>query len=260
MIQRSRTYSTKANYSPKEWALRQDLSLAYRLASHFNWTDLIYTHISARSLDDSDHFLLNPFGLHFHEVTPSNLVRISYSGEIISPEGYPINPTGYILHSAIHEQLPHAGAVIHLHTLSGMAISALQEGILPLTQHAAIIYDEIAYHDYEGMLLDKNEQARIIDNIGNKKILILRNHGFLTIGKNIQEAFSLMYHLEVVAKTQLAILSMGRPINQIDSTICKKTAGQSTRKDLKDFNLEWEAFKRLLAPDPTLSGFKKINS
>ncbi len=151
---------TNTYFSAEEWKVRSDLAASYHLAAFFGWTDLIYTHISARVPAEEGCYLINPFGLHFHEVTPENLVKVNLDGEILEPTEYGVNPAGLVVHSAIHAARPDIGAIVHLHTITGMAVAALQDGLLPLSQHACHFYGKIAYHDYEGIAVYEDEKER----------------------------------------------------------------------------------------------------
>jgi ribulose-5-phosphate 4-epimerase/fuculose-1-phosphate aldolase len=241
MGQISRAYLTE-----EEWQTRCDLATAYNLASLFQWTDLIYTHISARIPGQENNFLINPFGLHFHEVTPENLVKINLEGEILSKSDYGINPAGLIIHSAIHSARPDVGAIVHLHTINGMAVSALQDGLLPISQPACHFYGKIAYHEYEGIAVHGDEKARLVKDLGTKNVMILRNHGFLTAGMDVAEAFTMMYTLEKAAQVQVTSLSMGLPIVVPSEAVCEKVVKDTGQRGIKDVNIEWDALKRLL--------------
>jgi ribulose-5-phosphate 4-epimerase/fuculose-1-phosphate aldolase len=229
-----------------EQKIRIELAKAYHLAAKFNWTDLIYTHISARVPDEEGHFLINPFGLQFHEVTPENLVKVDYDGNIKSETNFTVNKAGFNIHSAIHQGRPDLNSIVHLHTDNGIAVSSLQEGLIPITQHACHFYNKIAYHDYEGIVLESSEKQRILEKLQDKKIMILRNHGFLTAGSSIAEAFTLMYTLEKAASVQVNILSMGRPVNIIPEDIVKKVAKHHDEFGIKSTELEWNAMIRSL--------------
>lgn len=241
-------FFSKDYYSSEEWKARVDLAAAYQLASLFQWTDLIYTHISARVPSEKDTFLINPFGLHFHEITPENLVKVSLDGKILSDTPYGINPAGLVIHSAIHEARNDIGAVVHLHTINGMSIAALKDGLLPISQHACHFYGKIAYHDYEGIAVHANEKKRLVKDLGNKNTMILRNHGFLTAGQNIAEAFTSMWTLEKAAKVQIATFSMGLPVIVPAMEVCEGVVEDTGKRGIKECEMEWQALKRLL-PD-----------
>ncbi len=249
--------TSKAYFTEEEWQTRCDLATAYNLASLFHWTDLIYTHISARIPGQENRFLINPFGLHFHEVTPENLLKINLEGEIFSKSDYGINPAGLVIHSAIHSARPDVGAIVHLHTVNGMAVAALQDGLLPISQHACHFYGKIAYHEYEGIAVHNDEKSRLVRNLGTKKVMILRNHGFLTAGLNIADAFTMMYTLEKAAQVQITSLSMGLPVVVPSEEVCEKVVKDTGLRGIKNAETEWQALKRLL---PNKQEKKEVNT
>lgn len=189
--------------STEEWQVRVDLAAAYRLVAHFGWDDLIFTHLSARVPGGDHHFLINPYGMMFHEITASSLVKVDHEGTVVADNGYGVNPAGFTIHSAIHMARPEAGSVMHLHNHAGTAVSAQKAGLLPITQTAMLVHPRIAYHDYEGVALNLDERERIVSDLGDKDIMILRNHGTLTIGRTVPEAFTLMYFLENACEKQI---------------------------------------------------------
>lgn len=199
----------KDRVSAEEWKIRVDLAAAYRLVAHYGWDDLIFTHLSARLPGPEHHFLLNPYQLMFEEVTASSLVKVDVDGNPVEPSPFITNPAGFTIHSAIHMAREDAHAVIHLHTPHGQAVSAHGEGLLPLTQTAMLIRDEVAYHDYEGVAVDLDERGRIVADLGVKGAMLLRNHGTLTVGENVGEAFVRMYFLERACEAQILALSAG---------------------------------------------------
>jgi ribulose-5-phosphate 4-epimerase/fuculose-1-phosphate aldolase len=201
--------SLQGKVSAEEWKIRVDLAAAYRLVAHHGWDDLIFTHLSARIPGPEHHFLLNPYNLMFEEVTASSLVKVDMNGLPVEPSPFITNPAGFTIHSAIHMAREDAHAVIHLHTPHGQAVSAHSEGLLPLTQTAMLIRDEVAYHDYEGVAVDLDERARIIADLGSKGAMLLRNHGTLTVGETVGEAFVKMYFLERACQAQILALSAG---------------------------------------------------
>jgi ribulose-5-phosphate 4-epimerase/fuculose-1-phosphate aldolase len=192
-----------------EWKIRVDLAAAYRLVAHYGWDDLVFTHLSARIPGPEHHFLLNPYNLMFEEVTASSLVKVDMDGHAVDPTPFITNPAGFTIHSAIHMARPDAQAVIHLHTPHGQAVSAHGEGLLPLTQTAMLIRDEVAYHDYEGVAVDLDERERIVADLGDKGAMLLRNHGTLAVGDNVGEAFVRIYFLERACQAQILALSAG---------------------------------------------------
>ena len=238
--------SSYQGFSSVEWEMRQELAVAYQLAALFQWTDLIYTHISVRIPNEEDAFLINPFGLHFHEVTPENLIKVSTEGEILSQTSYPVNRAGLVVHSALHTARPDIQAVVHLHTVNGMAIAAMEQGLLPISQHACHFYGKIAYHDYQGIAVYDDEKEHLIQNLGDKNVMILRNHGFLTAGGSLAEAFTAMHTLEKAAQVQIAALSMGQKLSLPPHEVCQKVVRETGKHNIKNAKIEWEALKRLL--------------
>lgn len=207
------TSSFRHQVSDAEWQARVDLAACYRLAVQFRWTDHIYTHFSARVPGDADHFLINPFGYTFDEVTASNLVKVDLDGNIVTDiTGVGINNAGYIIHSAIHAGKPEYTCVLHTHTPAGIAVSAQQDGLLMLSQHAARFFNRVAYHDYEGFAVDVDERQRLVDDLGDNRVMVLRNHGLLAAGTSIPEAFQELHFLERACAAQLAAQSAGAPL------------------------------------------------
>jgi ribulose-5-phosphate 4-epimerase/fuculose-1-phosphate aldolase len=199
----------KDKVSEEEWKTRVDLAAAYRLVAHYGWDDLIFTHLSARVPGPEHHFLLNPYQLTFEEITASSLVKVDMNGHPVGETPFITNAAGFTIHSALHMAREDAHAVIHLHTPHGQAVSAHSEGLLPLTQTAMLIRDEVAYHDYEGVAVDLEERERIIADLGDKGAMLLRNHGTLTVGETVGEAFLKMYFLERACEAQILALSAG---------------------------------------------------
>jgi len=186
----------KSQVTNEEWSLREDLAAAYRLVANYGWDDMVFTHLSARVPGPEEHFLLNPFGILFEEVTASSLVKIDLDGEIVLDNGYQVNAAGFTIHSAIHAAREDAMAVMHLHTDSGVAVSCMEEGLLPLNQHAMFVYHDVAYHDWEGVALNLDERERLVADIGDKHLMMLRNHGTLAVGGSIASCFMRLYYLE----------------------------------------------------------------
>lgn len=233
----------EAGLSGAECRAREELAFCYRLAARLGWTDLIYTHISMR-IPGTEHFLINQFGLLFEEITPENLVRIDLTGNVIAPADARINLAGYVIHGAIHEAKREVACLIHTHSKAGMALSALDCGLLPLTQHACRFYNRIAYHEYEGIVLSEGERPRLIKDLGNKRVMILKNHGFLTAGRTVGEAFTLMFFLEKAASAQLAAQSTNQPLTILSQEVAEHTALQFGDDSCPAGQLEWEALKR----------------
>lgn len=204
------TASVQQRVSPEEWEVRVKLAAAYQLAALFRWTDHIYTHFSARVPGPDEHFLINAFGLLFDEITASNLVKVDVDGTIIDdPLNLGINQAGYVIHSAIHRARPDLKAVLHTHTRDGAAVSAQRGGLLPLSQHALGFYSRVKYHEYEGVALDLDEQERLVADLGDSNIFILRNHGLLTGGISVEHAFRELHGLERACNIQIAAQAGG---------------------------------------------------
>nr|WP_295373630.1 class II aldolase/adducin family protein [uncultured Sphingosinicella sp.] len=201
--------SLEGKVSDEEWKIRVDLAAAYRLIAFYGWDDLIFTHLSARVPGPQHHFLLNPYNLMFDEVTASSLVKVDTNGNPVEPSPFITNPAGFTIHSAVHMARPDAGAVIHLHTPHGQAVSAHSDGLLPITQTAMLIRSEVAYHDYEGVAMDLEERERIVADLGDKSAMLLRNHGTLALGETVGEAFLKIYYLERACEAQILALSAG---------------------------------------------------
>jgi ribulose-5-phosphate 4-epimerase/fuculose-1-phosphate aldolase len=202
--------SLKGKVSEDEWKVRVDLAALYRLAAREGWDDMIYTHISARVPGPEHHFLVNPYGYFFEEITASSLVKVDLEGNILQETPYFINPAGFTIHSAIHAAREDAHFVVHLHTDQGVAVSAQAEGLLPLTQHALVALPGLAYHDYEGIALNLDERERLVADLGDKSVMLLRNHGTLAVGSTAAAAWNAIFFLERACKQQVMALSIGR--------------------------------------------------
>lgn len=202
--------SLRGRVSEDEWRVRVDLAALYRLAALEGWDDLIFTHISARVPGPEHHFLINPFGVYFEEVTASSLVKVDLEGNVVMEGPYGINAAGYVIHSAVHGAREDARFVIHLHTDQGVAVSAQAEGLLPLSQHALVVLPHLAYHDYEGIALNLDERERLIRDLGDKSLMMLRNHGTLATGATASSAWIALFHLERACRMQVLALSAGR--------------------------------------------------
>ncbi len=201
--------------SAQEWALRVDLAAAYRLVAAYGWSDLIFTHISARIPGPEHHFLINPYGLMFDEITASSLVLIDMNGDKLRDSPFPINPAGFTIHSCIHAVREDAGCVLHTHSRAGVAVSAQRAGVLPLSQQSSLVLTSLAYHDYEGIALNPDEKPRLQASLGKARYLMLRNHGLLTVGRSIPEAFLNMYTFENTCRIQIDAQSGGAELNYI---------------------------------------------
>ena len=204
-----------AGMTPEEWHLRVDLAAAYRLAAIYGWTDLNNTHFSARLPGLEHHFLLNPFGLLFDEITASSLIKVDQAGNILGDSDYPANPAGFNIHGAIHMAVPKAQCIIHTHSRFGTAVAMQQHGLLPASQKALTVLGWVAYHDFEGPALSADERPRIVSDLGDRTILILRNHGLLTVGATVGEAFVWMYRIETACRMQIDALSGGGALSPL---------------------------------------------
>jgi ribulose-5-phosphate 4-epimerase/fuculose-1-phosphate aldolase len=241
------TPSVRDRVTMEEWETRVDLAACYRLAAHYRMTDLIYTHISARVPGPEHHFLINAFGLLWNEISASTLVKVTLDGEIVDdPTGSGINRAGYVIHSAVHRARSDIQCVMHTHTAAGIAVSAQEPGLLPISQHAMRFTNSIGYHDYEGLALELDEQARLVRDLGSHKAMILRNHGLLTCGESIPEAFDLMYYLERACQTQINAGAGGVKLKVPPREVAEKTAAQFKGLPYKQKRTEWKAHLRML--------------
>ena len=240
--------SIKDTVSAEEWAIRVDLAAAYRLVALYGWDDLIFTHLSARIPGPEHHFLINPYNLMFEEMTASALVKIDVEGKPVLPTPYIVNAAGFVIHSAIHMGRDDAMAVMHLHTSSGQAVAAQSEGLMPITQTAMLIRDQVAYHHYEGVATDLEERERLVEDLGTKDAMILRNHGTLTVGSSVAQCFIKMYFLERACDAQIKALSAGvAGLNAPPQGTPEKAAGQgSTGLGMVADRLAWPALLRKL--------------
>ena len=210
--------SLKDQVSPVEWQLRVDLAACYRLVAAYGWSDLIFTHISARIPGPEHHFLINPYGMLFEEVTASSLIKIDQQGEKLSESPHPVNRAGFVIHSAVHAVREDAGCVLHTHTRAGVAVSAQACGVLPISQQSTFVLASLGYHTYEGVALHDAEKPRLQADLGQANHLMLRNHGLLVVGSSIAEAFLLMYNFESTCQIQLAAQA-GGPLTEVDPRI-----------------------------------------
>jgi len=201
--------SLKGKVSDEEWAVRVDLAAAYRLVSRYGWEDLVFTHISARVPGTEDQFLINPYGLFFDEITASSLVKIDQMGRKLESSPFDVNAAGFIIHSAIHGARHDARCVLHTHTANGVAVSTQRAGLLPISQHSLFVLNSVGYHEFEGPALDEDEKPRLVADLGDNRCLILRNHGLLTVGETVADAFVNMYYLEASCQIQVRAQSGG---------------------------------------------------
>jgi ribulose-5-phosphate 4-epimerase/fuculose-1-phosphate aldolase len=245
----------------REWALRLRLAAAYRAVDHFGWSELTANHISLRVRDQPAEFLINPYGLLYSEITASNLVRIDAEGNVLTATDYPINPAGFNIHAALHLARADAHCVLHVHTVSGMAVSCLADGLLPLTLEGTDFHDRIGYHDFEGPSLEVNERERIGQALGDRNIaLVLRNHGLVTIGETVDSAFLRMYRLLLACEVQLRVMMTGQRFTQISTPTLEKSAQRHEwffrigpgGRQIGHGELDFSAVMRLMAKiDPT---------
>jgi len=239
--------SLRKRVSEAEWETRVELAACYRLAAAYRMTDMIYTHISARVPGTDNHFLINAYGMLFDEITASSLVKVTLDGAILEDEtGLGINQAGYVIHSAVHGARHDVGCVMHSHAGAGLAVAAQKEGLLPLTQHAMRFTGCLSYHDYEGIALELDERARLIRDLGSNNAMILRNHGLLTCGPTVHDAFDLMAHLERACQAQVAAMAGNAELVMPPAAVALKVAAQFARPGRKAPANAWAALLRLL--------------
>lgn len=240
--------SMRSKVSEAEWQARIDLAACYRLIALFGMNDLIYNHATARVPGEEGHFLINAYGYAYEEVTASSLVKIDLDGNVIqdSATGYGINRAGFVIHSAVHRARKDVGCVIHTHSPAGMAVSALECGLLPITQNA-MFFGQVGYHDYEGPAVDLDEQKRLVRDLGTSAALVLRNHGLLTAGSTVCEAFVVMHWLEKACQAQVMAMSCQSPMNKVPENVVKLTNDRyAPGQRRKITELEWPAMLRML--------------
>jgi ribulose-5-phosphate 4-epimerase/fuculose-1-phosphate aldolase len=241
--------SLKDRVSPEEWQARVDLAALYRIVAMYGWDDLVFTHISARVPGPEHHFLINPYGYLFEEMTASMMVKVDLDGKIVDPSPFRINPAGFTIHSAIHAAREDAHWVMHLHTDQGVGVSAQPNGLLPISQHASLIINTLAYHDYEGVALDLDERERIVKDMGENNLLMLRNHGTLAVGDTAGGCFTRMFYLERACKMQI-MAQAGGEVSPIGDNVLGKARGRtgggvgSSRPGMQ--SLVWPALLRKL--------------
>ena len=243
--------SIKATCSPEEWAARVELAACYRLVHHFRMTDMIYNHITVRVPGRHDQFLINPYGVMYKDMTASGMVKIDLEGRLVEPSPWPVNEAGFVIHSAIHAARHDVYCVLHTHTKAGVAVSCLEEGLLPLNQFALQFHNRLAYHDYEGIALDLAERARLVDDLGDKWSMILRNHGLLTCGKTVGSAFNRMFYLNQACEVQIAAQSAGKI--RLPSPAVQEHTAQQFERESNIIEMEWQSLLRLL--DETNPGY-----
>ena len=244
--------SLKGKVSEEEWQVRVDLAALYRLVALYGWDDLIYTHISARIPGPEHHFLINPYGLLFEEITASSLVKIDLEGNVLQETPYFINPAGFTIHSAVHAAREDAHYVMHLHSDAGVAVAAQKEGLLPLTQHSLVVLPRLTYHDYEGIALNLDERERLVASLGEKTLMLLRNHGTLAVGDTAANCWVGMYYLERSCTMQVQAMSAGRE-NVLMAPQASQDEVRSQTKNGMGGALAWPACLRKL--DRALPGY-----
>ncbi|MDA7947819.1 MAG: class II aldolase/adducin family protein [Hyphomicrobiaceae bacterium] len=237
--------------SNAEWQARVDLAAAYRLVDMFGWTDLLGTHLSVRVPDAKDQFLINPYGLLFEEITASSLIKVDEEGNVLSPTEYEVNPAGFVIHSAVHIAKPEIACVMHTHTTAGTGVATQKDGILPITQPALAVIATTAYHDYEGLATDLDERERIVRDLGDNRVLVLRNHGLLTVGQSVAEAFVWMYRAERACRMQLAFQQSGAELMPISKEVQEVTIERNRQANSPEGHRpvgrkEWPALLRKL--------------
>jgi len=249
--------SLKGKVSDEEWAVRVDLAAAYRLVARYGWEDLVFTHISARVPGTEDQFLINPYGLFFDEITASSLVKIDQKGQKLEESPFTVNAAGFIIHSAIHAARHDAKCVLHTHTPSGVAVSTQRAGLLPISQHSLFVLGSLGYHDFEGPALDEDEKPRLVADLGDARCLILRNHGLLTVGETVADAFVNMYYLEASCSIQVRAQSGGGELIPVPKEVMDRgyaNAAQAQRRVGGPGPLVWPGLLRRL--DRTDSSFR----
>ncbi len=239
-------FSLKDQVSAEEWALRVDLAAAYRLVAHFGWDDLVFTHLSARVPGPEAHFLINPYGFMFEEITASSLVKVNLQGEKVTESAFPINPAGFVIHSAVHEARSDAHCVMHTHTLNGVAVSAQTDGLLPLSQQSLFVLSGMGYHNYEGVALRDDEKPRLVADLGSHNFLMLRNHGLLTCGPSVADAFLAMYMMESACAIQVRAQGGGALTHVPDLIVSTMRQQASAATQGLGGALAWPGLLRLL--------------
>ncbi len=221
--------NVREQVSQEEWDTRVNLAAAYRLVARYGWDDLVFTHISARVPGSDHHFLINPYGWLFEEITASSLVKVDLEGRKVMDSPNDINPAGFTIHSAVHAAREDAQCVLHIHSLHGVAISAQKEGVLPISQQSLFVMSSLAYHDYEGVALNEEEKPRLVSDLGSKNFLMLRNHGLLTVGPTIADAFLFMYLFEASCRIQVMAQSGGKELIPVPAPILAGIQAQATQ-------------------------------
>ncbi|HEX6242519.1 MAG TPA: class II aldolase/adducin family protein [Polyangiales bacterium] len=240
--------SVRARVSAEEWSMRVDLAAAYRLVAHYGWDDLVFTHLSARVPGPEHHFLINPYGMLFDEITASSLVKVDLHGQVVMESPYDINPAGFTIHSAVHAAREDAACVIHVHSLNGIAVSAQAHGLLPISQQSIFVLSSLGVHDYEGVALNDDEKPRLVRDLGKNRYLLLRNHGLLTAARSVADAFVAMYLFEAACTIQVRALAGGSELLRIPQAILDGAKEQSRKvtRGAGAGTLSWPALLRKL--------------
>ncbi len=242
--------SVRHRVSADEWQVRVDLAACYRLVAAFGWSDLVFTHITARVPGGDHEFLINPYGLTFDEVTASSLVKIDLHGNKLDDSPFPVNPAGFTIHSAIHDAREDAHCVLHTHTVNGCAVAAQEGGVLPISQASIFVLNSLAYHDYEGVALDDGEKPRLVADLADKTYLMLRNHGLLTVGSTVADAFLSMYNFESACAIQVRAMAGGSALRPIPQPIIANALNQAKQVTQAKYGaLAWPALLRKLERD-----------
>lgn len=240
--------SLQGKISAEEWRTRIDLAAAYRLVALMGWDDMVYTHITAKIPGPEHHFLINPYGMMFDEITASSLVKVDLAGNVVMDSPFPINPAGFTIHSAVHAAREDAGCVLHTHSVNGVAVSAQADGVLPISQQSIFVLSSLGYHDYEGVALRDDEKPRLVRDLGSNNFFMLRNHGLLTVGQSVADAFMAMYTFESVCMIQVRAQSGGGRLTMIDPAIIATSAQQAQQvtKGMGSGALNWPGLLRRL--------------
>lgn len=236
----------QSSVSAEEWTVRVDLAACYRLLAQLRMTDWIYNHISANVPGEPGHYLINAFGLLYEEVSASNLIKVDVQGNLLEDVPLDVNPAAFVIHGAIHEARPDANCVLHTHTAAGAAVAAQKDGLLAISQQALKFYGKVAYHEFEGIALDVAEKVRLVRDLGDKNVLILRNHGLLTLGRSVEAAFKEMFFLERACQIQVHATSGSQALHYPSTDVCKHTANQFSNDDAFIQGRDWLAMLRLL--------------
>ena len=246
--------SLRDNVTPEEWQTRVDLAACYRLIDFYDMSDLTGTHIAARVPGEPDAFLLNPYGLFFNEITASSLVKVNFDGEVLTEDSeYPVNAAGFTIHSAVLGGREDVFCSLHTHTRAGIGVSMMDCGVLPLTQHSMLFYNNISYHDYEGVATNLDERERLVRDLGETSLaMVLKNHGLLTCGRNISEAFWIMFRLEKSCQAQVDAMSTGAELILVPPSVSEHTLGQMNSRGTTFGDLGWPGhLRRLDKLDPS---------